>query len=327
MIARYAIPFFLFMGVIVTPLLLWLLCRWLLPRKAAIRSTVVATLAVYGLLWYGFHTGFEQLEVQHVEYASKELPAAFDGYRILQFSDAHVGTFTGSRQWMLRRAVETINRQQADMIVFTGDLQNLRPSEIAVHRSLLRQLKARDGVYAVLGNHDYPMYLPLTEAEQADSLRLTKQLFRSLGWTLLLNEHRTVQRDSDSIVVAGMEDWGTAERMPHEGNVAKTLAGLPGGSEAAQRPFIVMLQHDPTCWREHILPESYAQLTLSGHTHGGQVALFGWSPVALNYTEWGGMTYEGSRAIYVSTGLGGLIPFRLGQPGEVAVITLKKPNI
>ena len=89
-------------------------------------------------------------------------------------------------------------------------------------------------------------------------------------------------------------------------------------------PFILMLQHDPTCWREKILTECTAQLTLSGHTHGGQVSLFGWSPVALSSPEWGGMTYEGSRAIYVSTGLGALIPFRLGLPGEIVVITLKK---
>ena len=85
-----------------------------------------------------------------------------------------------------------------------------------------------------------------------------------------------------------------------------------------------MLQHDPTCWREHILPECHAQLTLSGHTHGGQFSLFGWSPVEMNYKEWGGEYYENNRMMIVSTGLGALIPFRLGQPGEIVVITLKK---
>ena len=138
-----------------------------------------------------------------------------------------------------------------------------------------------------------------------------------MGFDLLLNEHRIIRRDSDSIVVAGMENWGIVKRMPRKGDVKQTLMGLG-------QPFIIMLQHDPTCWREKILPESKAQLTLSGHTHGGQISLLGWSPVSMSYKEWGGMTYEGSRAIYVSTGLGALIPFRLGLPGEIVVITLKK---
>lgn len=327
MIARYAIPFFLFIGIVVVPLLLFLLFRWLLPRKAARWTTLVSTLLVYAAMWYGFHEGFNQLQVRQMEYVSADLPAAFDGYRILHFSDAHVGTYTGVRYWLLRQAVRTINSQQADMIVFTGDLQNLRPSELCDHASLLRTLQAPDGVYSVLGNHDYPMYLPLTDGEAADSLVLTKQLQRSFGWRLLLNEHAVIRRGSDSIVVAGMENWGRAERMPRYGDVAKTLAGLHLQSTAGgHQPFIVMLQHDPSCWREKILPESHAQLTLSGHTHGGQFSLFGWSPVALTYREWGGVTYEGSRAINVSIGVGGLIPFRLGQPGEIVVITLRRPK-
>ena len=117
-----------------------------------------------------------------------------------------------------------------------------------------------------------------------------------------------------------MENWGTVKRMPRKGDVRKTLTGITINPS----PFIVMLQHDPTCWREKILPECKAQLTLSGHTHGGQISLFGMSPVVLKYREWGGMTYEGPRAIYVSTGLGALVPFRLGLPGEIVVITLRK---
>ena len=105
--------------------------------------------------------------------------------------------------------------------------------------------------------------------------------------------------------------------MPRLGNIAMTMQGIDSTS------FVVMLQHDPSAWREKILPESHAQLTLSGHTHGGQFEVFGWSPAALSYDEWGGWTYEADRGIYVSTGLGALIPFRLGLPGEIAVIELK----
>ena len=118
-----------------------------------------------------------------------------------------------------------------------------------------------------------------------------------------------------------MENWGLAERMPKNGDVKKTLNSQ---FSTLNSQFILMLQHDPTCWREKILPECNAQLTLSGHTHGGQFSLFGWSPVAMSYRDWYGMAYEGSRALYVSSGAGSLIPFRLNQPREIVVITLRK---
>ena len=317
MVARYAIPFFLFVGLFLAPLIVFVLCRILLPRKVRRWVALACTLFIWGALWYGTHGGFEQLVVRQVEYVSSELPAAFDGYRIVQFSDAHVGTLVGSRQWMLQRAVDSINAQQADAIVFTGDLQNIQPSELVQQIPILRQLHAPDGVYSVLGNHDYAVYQDCDEAQKAKNCLLTQRAERQMGWRLLLNEHQTLRRGGDSIVLAGMENWGTVERMPRRGDVGQTLAGIDPSA------FVVMLQHDPTAWRAKILPESRAQLTLSGHTHGGQMAILGWSPVALSYSEWGGVTYEGRRAINVSTGLGGLIPFRLGMPGEIVVITLR----
>ena len=320
MIARFAIPFFLLMVLVVVPLGLALLFRYILPRKVWRRTVIACTIIIWALTGYGFLFGFQQFEVRHVEYASADLPEAFDGYRIVQFSDAHVASMTGSRQWMLQRAIDSINAQHADAIVFTGDMQNIWPEELDPQASYIRQLKAKDGVYAVLGNHDYAVYQNCDEAEKTANCEKTVKALRNMGFDLLLNEHRIVHRDSDSIVIAGMENWGVVKRMPRKGDVIKTLTGIT----ISPSPFIVMLQHDPSCWREKILPECNAQLTLSGHTHGGQISLFGWSPVALRYSEWGGMTYEGSRAIYVSTGLGALIPFRFGLPGEIVVITLKK---
>ena len=325
MIARFAIPFFLFMTIVVVPLVLALLFRYALPRKLWRRTTIACTIMIWALTGYGFLFGFQQLEVHHIEYASADLPETFDGYRIVQFSDAHVGSMTDSRQWMLQRAVDSINAQQADAIVFTGDMQNIWPDELPSQTPYIRQLKAKDGVFAVLGNHDYAVYQDCEEDEKAGNCEKTIKALRNMGFDLLLNEHRIIRRDSDSIVIAGMENWGVVERMPRKGDVKKTLAGLNRKSSAgSQEPFIVMLQHDPSCWREKILPECNAQLTLSGHTHGGQISIFGWSPVALSYSEWAGMTYEGTRAIYVSTGLGALIPFRFGMPGEIVVITLRR---
>ena len=318
MIARYAIPFFFFMGLIVAPLVFSLLCRWLAPRRHWRKAAIVCSLLAWGLVFYGYFVGFSTLEVRQFEYASADLPEAFDGYRIVQFSDAHVGSYNGS---MLENAIETINAQGADAIVFTGDLENLHPDELEPQMSVLSQLHAKDGVFSVLGNHDYPTYLDCDEATKAECVRKTKMLERKMGWQLLLNEHQTIRRDSDSIVIAGMENWGTLKRMPRLGDVKKTMAGVSPSS------FVLMLQHDPTAWRKKILPECHAQLTLSGHTHGGQFSIFGWSPASLTYDVWGGSAYEGDRAIYVSTGLGALIPFRLNMSGEIVVITLKSKKV
>jgi len=318
MIARLAILFSLLIVLIGIPALFALLCRWLMPRRYWKWGALACTLLLWGTIAYGVFVGFEELEVREVEYVSSDLPKAFDGYRIVQFSDAHVGTFKGSRQWMMKRAIDMMNHLNADAIVFTGDMQNLRPDELEPHIATLQQLHAPDGVYSILGNHDYSIYIDVDSVTREQNNLETQRLLRATGWTLLMNEHRIIRRDSDSIVIAGMENWGKVLRMPRRGDVRKTLAGLN-----SPNPFIVMLSHDPSAWREKILPESKAQLTLSGHTHGGQFSLFGWSPVAWTYDDWGGMSYEGDRALYVSVGLGGLIPFRLGMPGEIVVITLR----
>jgi len=318
MIARYAIPFFFLMGLVVVPLVVALICRWLLPRKYYLKVISVLTLLIWGLVGYGYFVGFEQLEIREIEYACSDLPEAFDGYRIVHFSDAHIGTYTGSRQWLLQRAVDTINALRPDIVLFTGDLQNVYPDELDVQVPILSQLKAHDGVMSVLGNHDYAVYQDCDESQKQRNNKHTIQSERKMGWTLLLNENRIIRRDSDSIVIAGMENWGKMKRMPRRGDVKKSLTGI---SDSA---FVVMLQHDPTCWREKILPECKAQLTLSGHTHGGQVSLLGLSPASLSYDEWGGVYEQDGRTLIVSIGLGALIPFRLGMPGEIVVITLRK---
>lgn len=305
------------MGFIVIPFLSYFLCSKLLNRRYGRRVGLGLACVIIGLVIYGMTFGFSQINVRQVEFASKDLPEAFDGYRIVQFSDAHVATFDGWLDDMVPQIVDSINAQKGDMIVFTGDLQNLRPDELAPKVAQLRQLHAPDGVYSILGNHDYATYLDCDEATKKKNDQKTQQLERKM-WTLLMNENRIIRRDSDSIVIAGMENWGVQKRMPRNGDVRKTMKGI------SPKSFTVMLQHDPNAWRAKILPECNAQLTLSGHTHGGQFSLFGWTPANFTYSECFGTYYEGDRAICVSSGLGGLIPFRLGQPGEIVVITLKK---
>ena len=270
---------------------------------------------------YGNYVGPTKIEVRHIDYYSNDLPDAFDGYRILHFGDLHTGSFVGWRRDVLQRAVDSIMAQKADVAVFTGDIQNMMPSEIEAHRSLLDTISAPDGVFAVLGNHDYPKYIHTIGMQEDDSLDKTCLIEQEMGWTLLRNENRCIRRGTDSIYIAGMENDGEG-RFPAYGNVQQALWRV------STYDFVVMLEHDPASWRRKILRECHAQLTLSGHTHGGQISLFGLSPARLFYRELEGLHELSGRSLFVTRGIGGAVPFRLGVSPEIAVITLrKKPTI
>lgn len=319
------------LGLIVIPKFLFVLCSAIGRGARRLRggqrnwgdvAGLLLVLLNWYVLMYGSFVGFSKLTVRHVVYHSPYLPQAFDHYRIVQFSDAHVGTYGLRRAHLLSRAVDSIKAQHADMIVFTGDLQNMQPDELRPHEAALASLKAPDGVFSILGNHDYAQYINADEATKAANCQRMVDAQRRMGWALLLNEHRTIYRGGDSIVVAGMENDGDGKRFPARGDVEAALKGVSDSS------FVLMLEHDPKAWRRKILPQSNAQLTLSGHTHAMQFELFGWSPASLIYKEWGGLFHAtdgktGDRAINVSTGLGGFIPFRFGVPGEIVVIELR----
>ena len=296
------------------------LCCRLLHRRSNygnLLGLLTVPLVLYVVI-YGAFVGFGKLEVRHIDYVSPDLPEAFDGYRIVHFSDAHVGTLTGIRSHILQRDIDSINAQQPDMIVFTGDLQNACPQEVQQHRQLLSTLRAKDGVFSVLGNHDYAEYVNCDEQQKAANCRELARLEQQLGWTLLCNEHRTIRRDTARIIIAGMENDGNGKRFPRKGDIPKTLKGV------ADDDFIIMLEHDPYSWRHRILPESHAQLTLSGHVHAMQFKLGNWSPISLHVPEWYGLYREDSQTLFVTAGMSGLIPFRFGVAGEIAVITLHK---
>jgi len=313
--------YLLLIGVIVIPksiFMLFSVAGMMLPTKRNWGSRIGAVLGVAAAVVsvYGFTLGFYQLEVRRVEIACKDLPKSFDGYRIVQFSDAHVGTYDGIYRRILHTAVDSINAQDADAVVFTGDLQNIVPSEIDGHTGVLGGLKAKDGVFSVLGNHDYSLYVKTSDAVRAQYERDTQVKERALGWTLLMNENRKVRRGGDSIVIAGEENDGKPP-FPSRGDIKKTLLGVEDGA------FVVMLQHDPSAWERSILPDTRVQLTLSGHTHGGQMSLFGFRPTMLKYAEDYGLYEHRGRYLNVSCGLGGVIPFRFRMPGEIVVITLR----
>lgn len=317
-------------GLLITPKCLFALCSaigWgvkkMIRRKANYGNIVGVVMVVLNwyVLFYGSFVGFDQITVKEMTYESAELPETFDGYRIVQFSDAHVGTYIGGREHLLRAVVDTINAQCPDMVVFAGDLQNREPQEIRPFVDVLGGIKAKDGVFSVIGNHDYADYIEATPDIKAENEKETRELERKMGWRLLVNEHEVVRRGTDSIVIAGLDNDGDGKKFPQRGDVRKALEGV---SDSA---FVVMAEHDPTCWRRKILPESRAQLTLSGHTHAMQFMIGNWSPASFVYKEWGGLFSEGARALIVSTGIGGFIPFRFGVPGEIVVITMRRLKV
>ena len=285
------------------------------PGRKALAVATAFSIAVAAMVAYGATFGFYKIEVNRVSFSSPQLPPAFDGYKVALFSDLHLGSYdTESGRKVVEAAVDSIMAMGADLILFAGDLQNVRAEEITPFRATLSRLSAPDGVMAVMGNHDYAVYIDTLSVGKKQAEDATRKQIRRLGWDLLNNEHRYIARDSDTLVVAGMEDLGHT-RSPKTGNVEKTLKGV-----AADR-FVLMLQHEPYAWRKAILPQSSAQLTLSGHTHGGQVKVGPFSPYAL-IGECEGFYYEGDRALFVTRGLGGLVPFRFGATGEVVLLTL-----
>lgn len=317
-------------GLLITPKCLFALCSaigWgvkkMIRRKANYGNIVGVVMVVLNwyVLFYGSFVGFDQITVREMTYESAELPESFDGYRIVQFSDAHVGTYIGGREHLLSAVVDTINAQSPDMVVFAGDLQNREPQEICPFVDVLGGIKAKDGVFSVIGNHDYSDYIEATPDIKEENEKETRELERKMGWRLLVNEHEVVRRGTDSIVIAGLDNDGDGKKFPQRGDVRKALEGV---SDSA---FVVMAEHDPTCWRRKILPESRAQLTLSGHTHAMQFMIGNWSPASFVYKEWGGFFSEGARALIVSTGIGGFIPFRFGVPGEIIVVTMRRLKI
>lgn len=312
-------------ALVVLPKLTFVLCSLagrLARRMLKLRrnwGNYVGLVLVLGELYILFHgtmVGTDRLNVRQVTIEFDDLPKAFDGYRIAQFTDVHLGSM---KDELMLRAVTAIDDMRPDLIVFTGDIQNMRPEELTRFTQTLKRLKAKDGVMSVLGNHDYSRYVNVSPEEAQRNERMTRDFETSVGWQLLLNDNRIVRRGSDSIVIAGGENDGRPP-FPAKADLKKTMRGINAKS------FVVMLQHDPSAWRRHILPETNAQLTLSGHTHGGQISLFGLRPTELVGKEDAGLYVEGKRKLFVSTGLGGFIPFRFYMNPEVVEITLKRTN-
>lgn len=320
--------------------LIGLVGRYIHPMvwKVSNMCGMVVVAAILCIVCYGVICGWKKLVVHEVTLEFSDLPKGFDGYRIVQLSDLHISIYESEPE-LLKRIVDTTNDLKPDMICFTGDLVNSSPDELNPFKDDLARLSAPDGVYSIMGNHDYCTYSRHKDPRDiAKAVKRLQDTERSLGWNMMLNEHRIIKHNGDSLMLATVEN-SSKPPFPDHGNLKKAMT-YDGKNTALNGDslFTILLSHDPTHWRREVLPKSKVQLMLSGHTHGTQFRLFGWSPATFAYDEWGGLyewfadghiadnaeeTSAESRKLFVSTGTGGNLPFRFGVWPEIVVITLK----
>jgi predicted MPP superfamily phosphohydrolase len=278
------------------------------------------------IMFYGYRFGRFQLRVQHSTYTSDKVPAAFDGYKIVHISDLHLSSLADSPAF-LQRVIDSINAQQPDLICFTGDFVGFGIEEAMPFTNILRQLQATDGVTSVLGNHDFALYhhgLPSKQKEEKVEQLATYQR-DTLGWKLLRNQSVVITRDSDALQIIGVDNascQGQGFQTVYRADLPKSML-LPD-SLFASSPFKILLSHDPSHWRAEVIPKTDIPLTLSGHTHAGQMRILGYPLSSLMFTESEGWYEMDGQSLYINTGIGCTLPVRVGVPAEITVITLKK---
>ena len=296
-----------------------------LPSRRKFISTIAIGMAAipFASLLYGMYRGKYNYKVLKYALEFDDLPEAFDGYTITQISDVHSGSFDNKKK--VAYGVDLINEQQSDVILFTGDLVNNKADEMLPWKEYFSKLTAKDGVYSVLGNHDYGDYIGWpTEVDKKENLQKLKDIQKEMGWKLLLNEHVEITRNGEQIKLIGVENWG-AGGFKKAGDLEKACAGV------SKTDFKILMSHDPSHWAQKVKQDDrHFHLTLSGHTHGMQFGIeipgwFKWSPVKYRYEHWAGIYEELGRYINVNRGFGFLAyPGRVGIWPEVTVIQLKK---
>lgn len=272
---------------------------------------------------YGMVRGAYNYRVHKVKVPSPNLPEAFNGFKIVQLSDIHVGSFLNAEP--LKKAFDMVLAESPDMILFTGDLVNNVADETKGFEEEFSRLKAPHGVYSVLGNHDYGDYVEWeNRAAKQKNLETLKKLQQQFGWRLLINEHVPIEKNGEKIALIGIENWGGNMRFPRYGK----LSDAHRGTEIY--PYKILMSHDPSHWDMQVsLEYKDVDLTLSGHTHGMQFGIeipgWKWSPVQYIYKHWAGMYKKENQFLYVNRGLGFLgYPGRLGIWPEITLLELVK---
>lgn len=284
---------------------------------------IVVSVAAFFLMWWGAIVNRFNIDIEEVEFSHPLVPQDFDGYRIVQLSDLHVGSY-GTDTAFISKLVERVNALDPDLILFTGDLVNRKTTELEPFAVVLSRLKAPDGVFSVLGNHDYGDYYnwpsPGAKAENMNQL-LAHQ--RDMGWQLLRNRTQVLHRGSDSINIIGVDNIGDPP-FPRYGDLD---AAYPTLSDST---FKILMSHNPSHWTDDLRDSgTLIPLTLAGHTHAMQISLGRkWSPGIFKYRTWGGMYSDSTdQSLYVNIGIGEVgIPARIGATPEVTLITLRSDD-
>ena len=313
------IPKFLFVifDLIAALPLLWKRNRW---KWLSVTGIVIGVI-VFIVMWWGALINRYSIDVRNVDVEIAGLPEEFDGFTIAQISDLHVGTY-GTDTDFVSDVVDRVNSLSPDIVAFTGDIVNRRSSELRPFVSPLSRLRGRDGVFSILGNHDYGDYYswPSPQAK-AENMTELLDMQSEMGWKMLNNATAFVYRGNDSIAIVGVENVG---------DPPFTVYGdLDMAYEALGDPTVkILLSHNPAHWVEDIKdsPDKNIALTLSGHTHAMQMSAFGLSPATLRYPTWGGLySDEDGHQLYVNIGIGEVaIPARIGATPEITLITLRR---
>jgi predicted MPP superfamily phosphohydrolase len=284
-------------------------------------ALVIAAIPFCGLL-FGLTRGRHHYKIHKETLFFDDLPEAFDGFTITQLSDIHSGSFTSEKG--VQKGLDLVNAQNSDVILFTGDLVNNQATEMDRWIPAFSKLKAPYGKFSILGNHDYGDYMRWeNESDKNANLARLKNIHREIGFRLLLNESIEIQKDGQSITLAGVENWGKGGFHKY-GDLDKATAGVP------EKAFNVLMSHDPSHWDAvTVNHKHHIHLTLAGHTHGMQFGfeVFGikWSPIKYVYKQWAGLYERGGKYLYVNRGFGFLgLKGRVGIWPEITVITLKK---
>lgn len=257
------------------------------------------------------------LQVHSLELDFEGFPRAFDGLKVCQLSDLHLGSF-GRKATYIKRIVDTALSLHPDLILFTGDLVNFSSEEADSYLPDLARLQAPMGIYAIRGNHDYLLHGYHTGKKRQEDTERLLSMEKGLGWKLLLNDNAVLEKDGGKIAIAGVENVSSNPYFEHTGgDLKKALEGLPEGI------FTILLSHDPSHWRQEVRPLGTVALTLSGHTHGLRYKTAGIRPSHWKLPHASGLFDEEGSLLHVSKGLGSAFAFRLGGFPEIDIITIK----